>query len=41
MKNDVFQILDSFGAFGGGLGTMTLLKIGFYSIFKKFWDHNE
>jgi len=36
MKNYVFQILDSFRAFGGGgqepLGAMTLLKIGSYSI---------
>ena len=45
--------LDSIGAFGEGLGAITLLRMGFYSIFNKFfhwilrvlsrvlWAHNE
>jgi len=39
MKNDVFQMFDSIGAFwrGGGLASITLLKIGFYCIFNKFF----
>jgi len=54
MKDYVFQIFDSIGAFGGGgLGAITLLKMGVYSIFNEFlhlilvilnrmlWDHDE
>jgi len=39
MKNDVYQIFRLIGAFGGrgGEGAITLLKIGVYIIFKKFF----
>jgi len=39
MKNDVSQIFDSIDALerGEGIGAITLMKMGLYSIFNKFF----